>query len=187
MKNVYLRSSYLEIIKQKYNILLHVSQTNFDLNFNEFEENIKSLKKEYFLPNERILIEITDTQAYDVYNKETKYGLLTRNIIDTFIEYDIPLFTMFIVTNNFYLREEINTIVPEQANNITVFFTLRGFSMYGGSSKFLDRPFCFDKIKKNCLTILGYDRLHRRALYQVLKNKKEKIAISYRKVDNKNF
>ena len=173
-KTLSLRKDYLNIIEEKNNILLHTNTYLFDYDFDILKKELLKIKKDAYLPNDKILIEYIEPDFYDKYNK--LYGLTLRNIIALFEQLDIPLFTLFIVTNNFSIKKELEILDP--TSSVSFFCSQVGFEAQYEPS-FTTPTLRIDKIVKNCICILGAARIHRAALFNFLKDKRDRVAIVY--------
>lgn len=167
-------------LKKKYNILLHTNTLDFDFNYQILVDNLKKIKKEIFLPNDRIIIEFFDLEFYD--KKFFKTGIVIKNIIEIFVDLDIdPCFLIFI-TNNFNLDIEVEYILSckNKINRPMVIKTIFSYSHYNKEySK--DEKIDESLITKAAISMNNVERPHRTAIFNFIKNNKlfNKIAITY--------
>jgi hypothetical protein len=162
--DVLMTPAYQEIIYKKYDILSHWRMNEFDHDFCEFEQRLLSVKKNFYAPNQRIIIEHLDT---DYYFQDFDYGIGLYNLFRAFRTVDIPLFTMLLFTNNFGIKQEVNQLVTEQADQPTVIETFITNTHYDCDYQPVD--LAVDQIQKAGLCMMGQPRVHRHAMFNFLK------------------
>lgn len=171
-----LTEKYKDFLYEKYNVLAHVDSIQIDYKPQEFQEFLHSLKKEYYLPNERIVIEHMDT---DYYHDDLRYGMFIRNLIRSFQNLDIPTYVLLLYTNHFGIQKEIHNLLTDKNDLPTVIETF--VYQYHIQSSYEDHPIDVEEIQMPALSLMGGSRRgHRHAFYDfVVKNKFEQyIAIS---------
>jgi hypothetical protein len=154
---------YRDIIYNKYRVVLHLEFKQFDHDFAILEEQLRSIKKQSFAPNERIIIEHMDT---DYYCDELACGLGLFNLFTAFQQVDIPLFTMLLFTNHFGIQREIDVLAPNASDRPTVIETFINKIHYTNDYETL--PLDQDQIQRPGLCMMGHPRVHRHAMYRFL-------------------
>lgn len=177
-----LSNKYTDKLKNQFDILDIIEFTEFDTNFDILRQRLINIKKQEYQINERIVFLHFDT---DFYHKRLKYGLNLYNLLEVIRNLDIPVFTIILVTNHFGIKKEIDEILEDQNNSITVIETFITKSHYS-SSTVADFDISVDKIKFSALSMLGAPRSHRFALYNYFEenNLLEKIQVSIKGLEN---
>lgn len=158
---------YHKFIYEKYNILAHIPSQQFDHSPVEFENFLRSLRKETFLPNDRIVIEHMDT---DYYHSSFRNGIFITNLIKAFHAVDIPTFVLLLVTNHFGIKKEINELVIDKHDLPTVIETFLYQPHVQPEYKDIELKVTSIQMPALCL-MGGIARSHRHALYDfILKN-----------------
>ena len=173
----------LAAIEKKYELLDTIYVIDIDRDISLFEERLLNIKKESFAPNERILINHTDTDYYD--KKILKYGLTLYNILFTIKKINIPFFTILFYTNHIGISEEITRILddlnhPVEDRPTVIESFLNNLSYSACSCK--DLPINSQDIKHAGLSMMGASRSHRYSLYNYLNknNLLDSVKVSIR-------
>jgi hypothetical protein len=166
---------YREIIYAKYQVLDHIDFKWVDHDFSLLEQRLQQIKKDYFEPNARIIIEHMDA---DYYLDEFAYGLGLYNLFTAFRNVDIPLFTMLLFTNCFGIQKEIRRLAPDDKDRPTVIETFITNTHYSKSFDPVDLS--IDQIQRAGICMMGQPRVHRHAMYNFLQkeNLLEQVATS---------
>jgi|TARA_B110000211_G_scaffold109362_1_gene126880 hypothetical protein len=173
----------LAAIQEKYELLDIINVIDIDHNFSMLEERLLNIKKESFAPNERILINHTDTDYYD--KKILKYGLILYNILYTIMKIDIPCFTILFYTNNIGVSKEVMSILDDfnyptvgRPTIIESFLT----NLHYNPKACNDLPIRAQEIKFSALSMMGASRSHRYSLYNYLNknNLLDSVKVSIR-------
>lgn len=153
---------YRQAIYSKFNIVAHVNFLDFDSDFSKLEKWLQAVKKDCYSPNDRILVEHFDT---DYYLPDFPYGMYLYNLISTFRNLDVPLFTLLLVTNHFGIKRELTRLVGDDSLP-TVIETFISKLHY--TENYQDLNIDADKIMMPAITLMGQHRPHRNALYHFL-------------------
>lgn len=186
VKRKLLTRKYFEKLNNTFNILDIIEFKEFDTDFSVLENRLTAIKKDQYLPNERIIIEHFDT---DFYHHRLVYGLNLYNLIETIRKIDIPFFTIIIVTNHFGIKKEIDKILGhDEEGSIKVIET---FILRPGYNTDLVSVIDtnIDKITFSALSMLGAPRSHRFALYNFLESNHllDKVQVSIRGIKKNDF
>ena len=180
-----LTKKYFDKLNNTFDILDIIKFTEFDTDFSVLENRLTAIKKDHYLPNERIIIEHFDT---DFYHHRLVYGLNLYNLIETIRKIDIPFFTIMLITNHFGIKKEIDKILKNHNKEdfITVIETFITNTHYTNSIDEFD--IAVDKISFSAMAMLGASRSHRVALYHFLdsNNLLDKVEVSLRGSKEKN-
>lgn len=160
--NLELSEKYRQVIYSKYNIIAHVNFLDFDRDFSILEALLRDVKKDYFEPNDRILVEHFDT---DFYLNNFSHGFNLYNLIAAFKNIDIPLFTLLLVTNHFGIKEELGRLLGDDPCP-TVIETFISKLHY--TEAYQDTDIDADKVIMPAISLMGQHRSHRNALYHFL-------------------
>lgn len=165
MDRTELTPEYQAALYSKYKIVDRIKLLTVDYDFKLLEEWLIKSKKDFYCQNERYIIEHFDT---DYYLPEFPYGVSLYNLINAFKKIDIPLFTLLIVTNSFGIKDEINALIPNPADNPTVIYTF--ISQLHYTNNYNDQLVDADKITIPGICMIGRPRVHRHALYNFFAN-----------------
>ena len=154
---------YRDVVYNKYRVVLHLEFKQFDQDFTILEEHLRTVKKQSFDPDERIIIEHVDT---DYYFNEFAHGLGLYNLFTAFKQVDIPLFTMLLFTNHFGIQREVDELAPDTNDKPTVIETFITKTHYTNNY----RPILLnqDQIQRPGLCMMSQGRVHRHAMYHFL-------------------
>lgn len=178
-ENTELPTEYREFIDSKYNVIGQIYLADHNCEFMQVEKLLMSMKIDYFLPNDRIVIEYFET---DYYLPEFPYGFTLYNLFTAFKKIDLPLFTMLLVTNSFGIEEEVNRLLVDKNDRPTVISTFLSTRHY--ANNYADVSIDADEITTPGISMLGYNRVHRNLLYNFIdkNNLLDLIAVSFRKI-----
>lgn len=173
--DTYMTQGYRDVLYEKYKILGHIEFKTFDKDFTVLEDFLHLIKKDYFEPNERIIIEHVDT---DYYLPEFPYGINLYNLVTAFRKVDIPLFTLLLFTNNFGISKELAQLAPGEHPTVIETFIIDPH----WTENYQDVKVNADNIEMPALTMLGHNRSHRNVLYHFLKenNLLDQVAVTGR-------
>lgn len=152
-----------KILHAKYSIVASFRMNKFDTDFKKFEQDLRSIKKDHFHANERIVIEHVDT---DYYLRDFPYGINLYNLFTAFKQADIPLFVMLLYTNNFGIQREIELLAPDPFDRPTLVESFLTTTHY--SQDYTDLPIAVEEITKPALCMMGQARVHRYAMFNFL-------------------
>lgn len=175
-------------IAKHFNILHRMHVIHFDHDV--------TLLKNVFAPyshykiKDRYLILDHDTHHY---LPGARYALTWYNIINYFIELDVPLWTMIILSNSTTLEFELKQIVPESLQKFMPTVIDLKIALTGGICEELtnktinlnkDHELSIESIERHGISMMGLRRTHRNMLYHLLKERNllDKIAVSYNNV-----
>ncbi len=165
-----------------YNILYHTNTLNFDENFDILEQNQHLVKKDFFSPKEKILIEFFDTDYFDP--DILNHGLILYNIFTIAKIVDIPLHVFIFVTNHFGIQKDINSILKDHHINDRpiVIETFLRQQVYN-SNVVQDFQISAKDIKFPAVSMMGANRSHRHALFNWMKtnNLLDRIKVTIRR------
>jgi hypothetical protein len=172
----------LEYLELKFNILYISNTLNFDENYQRLCNELLSIKKDSFLPNDRIMIEFFDL---DYYENFLKTGLHIRNIIECFKSCGIPMFTLMIITNNFEMKTEVDILLEDwpAEDRPTIITTLSSKLTFEHKDHYQPVDIDADSIKKHAVCLMsGNKKLHRFAMFDFFKsnNLLEKVGIGFK-------
>jgi hypothetical protein len=157
-----LNNQALSMLDKKYNLLLKIDARQFDNNWQLLSDKLDSIKKESFLPNDRILIAHMDTDYYD---ELLPCGLIIINLVRMFKNKDIPLYLLLLVTNHYGINKEFDLLLVDhhKKDRPTIIETL--LSQLLLSNNFVLEDDCrIDQIEKAAMSMIGRQRSHRVAL-----------------------
>lgn len=166
------------LLQNHYNIVGVLKIPDFDFDISYLTEFFTKNKKSVFAPNDRFIIQHQDT---DIYIKECSVGINLRNLFQVLIKLDIPLYTLIIWTNHYGLQKELDIFCKDRhpldrPTLLESFSTILNVGSYGS---YCDLDISIDQIKMHALSMMGRDRSHRFALYNVLKNlDSNRVAVS---------
>lgn len=147
------------------------------------KQRLNKQKKDYFAPNERIVILHSDTEYY-YYNHPT--GFDTHNLFTIFQQLDIPLFVMLIVVNQVGYEKAITPFITHDADCPTV-VNLLVDQMAHDAAAFRDwfKEPDSKQAKHPMLLLLGSPRAHRLKFFQFVKQAQLEnyIAVTYSNPD----
>jgi hypothetical protein len=179
----------IDLIKQNFNIIEHIKVLDIDENYDLLAQ--KLLQDHVYRPEDRYLIEDTDTHYY---LPNCDYSLTWFNIIKTFLDKDVPLWTIITVSNCINLKQQLYNIVPAELHSymptiIDIEIALSAFNepLFDTQIK-INNTFDFadsvNTIEKHAISMMGKPRIHRNMLYHQLMDKKllDKVAVSYNNV-----
>lgn len=152
----------LDMLDEKYNLLLKIDARQFDNNWQLLSDKLDSIKKESFLLNDRILVVHMDTAYYD---ELIPFGLVVVNLLRMFKNKDIPLYLLLFVTNHYGIGKEFNSLLVKhhKKDRPTIIETL--LSKHLLSNNFvLDNDCRINQIEKAAISMMGKQRSHRVAL-----------------------
>ena len=163
-----------------------------DNNFDQLKTQLLKSKLSHYTPNDRYVIEDNDTHYY---LPGCSYSLTWYNIIQTFLDIDIPLSSIIVFYNGYDLLERIMPLIPKELQNAQSVPTVVDLQSscwmtVGGAhdNQFIEN---FDKdqpvtnqITKHAVSMMGVRRVHRNILYNHIKanNLFDKIATAYNNV-----
>lgn len=167
-------TNFIKIVKQYVNILDILSVPTFDQDFDVLRNRLLKTKKQEYNHRDYYVIEHYDPQYY---LPHCPYSLTTFNLVRTFQEVDISLGRTMIFTNNLGYINEFKVLIPEDLHQfgLPVMFDKYLANMPFNHIKsqdckdYQDIPINNTKIEKNCLTMIGKDRVHRNVLYTHIK------------------
>jgi hypothetical protein len=166
-RSILLTDLFLKALHTKYNIVCIAEQKQIDKNFENFEHYLRSIRKEYFDPNDRIVIEWFDT---DFYFEDFDYGINFYNLINCFKKADIPLFTLLLVTNNVGMQAELDRLVLDLHDKPTI------IESFCTKSHWIPNYINFNNnvstITKHAISMMGTDRVHRHVLFRYFEQQK---------------
>jgi len=169
---VSLNKNFISTLREYINIVDIFDICDFDQNFNFLKNKLIQTKKEVYAPKDFYVIKHYDPQYY---LPHSKYGLTTFNLVQTFQEIDISLGRAIIVTNNPGYLDEFKLLIPDRLHQYDLPIVFDNcISVFNNNH--LDNPkwnniaINNDKIEKHCLTMMGFGRVHRNALYNHIKN-----------------
>lgn len=157
-----LHNQALSILNQKYNLLLKINVRDFDNNWELLSCKLDGIKKEEFLPNDRILIVHMDTDYYD---DLLPYGLSIINLLRMFKNKDIPLYLLLFVTNHYGINKEFDSLLTacHKKDRPTIIETLLS-KLLLSNNFVLDNDCRIDLVEKAAISMMGKQRSHRVAL-----------------------
>ena len=179
----------LELIQQKFNVLNTITVLDID---NDMNKLVSMLNQNYvFNPNDRYVVLDPDTHYY---MPNAKYSLTWFNIIKTFLNLDIPLWTMIVVYNGTNLQEQFDILIPKSLHDqmptvIDLSTALTAFkeNVFDSVNSVTNNKSVTETVNQithHCVTMMGVPRVHRNILFYQLKEKNllDKVATSYRNV-----
>ena len=183
--SIELKKSVYNLLAKKYNIVYACDLRNLSCSkeqFIIFQETIKGLHRPYFEINDRILISHMDTDYYD---ELLPCGMFITNLIRTFIKYNIPLFTLIIITNHHGINKEIDILLKNNSDRPFIIETLLTDILFGDyDEKLYNLPSNIEKITQPGLCMMGRQRSHRVAMFNFINNHSllNYIVTSFRKL-----
>lgn len=177
----------MEILNQKFKLLDHLSFLEFDHDFDVLRSRLSICFKQYYPPNEKILVEHFDT---DYYIKECKVGINLRNFFGVIEELGISPSTFIIYTNHFGISQEIDLIcsegfhVKDRPTVIESFLSI----LHHDPGSIIDIPADFERIQFQGLCMMHMKRTHRHAVFNSIKSvDPTRLILSATLFDNANF
>lgn len=163
---VELHTSAVGIIKSKYNILASADCRNLDGDFTGLVKLLESVKRDTFLPNEKILLVHMDTDYYD---ELLPCGLLIINLIRAFKDANVPFFPLLFVTNHYGIKKEFDLLLKDHPleDRPIIIETLLSSLMLTDQID-CSTNLSLDQINKAGLCMMGVRRSHRVALCNFL-------------------
>jgi len=178
------------LIYTHYNVLLRYNILRCRVNYNLLQEQLVPI--DHYNHNDRYLL-IDDDVHY--YMPNSVYSLTWFNILKIFLQLDIPLWTIIIISSNPNLSKELLTLIPKTLHDflptvidINTAFTAFSEEMFNRINQIETTELIedsVDKIDKHAICMMGAARIHRNMLmnYFVEQNLLDKIAVSYRSAD----
>ena len=172
-------------LNKKFNILGEFDLVNYDSDFNLLRTHIANCRKQIFSSTDKIIIVHKDT---DYYMPNSSYGLTVYNLYKTFLELDISLSTMIIVTNHKGIESDFKNLIPlhEQQYNFPIIIdTLISISNFYEELRPTLKDIEFNaNISHNAICMMGAKRIHRNILFNVFKknNLLNKIICTYNNI-----
>jgi len=172
-------------LNKKFNILGEFDLINYDSDFNLLRTHIANCRKQIFSSTDKIIIVHKDT---DYYMPNSSYGLTVYNLYKTFLELDISLSTMIIVTNHKGIESDFKNLIPlhEQQYNFPIIIdTLISTSNWYEELRPTLKDIEFNaNISHNAICMMGAKRIHRNILFNVFKknNLLNKIICTYNNI-----
>jgi len=172
-------------LNKKFNILGEFDLIHYDSDFNLLRTHIANCRKQIFSSTDKIIIVHKDT---DYYMPNSSYGLTVYNLYKTFLELDISLSTMIIVTNHKGIESDFKNLIPlhEQQYNFPIIIdTLISTSNWYEELRPTLKDIEFNaNISHNAICMMGAKRIHRNILFNVFKknNLLNKIICTYNNI-----
>jgi hypothetical protein len=174
---VELHNQAVDILNKKFNILFAIDCRDFDTNYQTLDSLLRSIKKDQFDFNDRILLVHMDTDYYDPL---LPFGLFPINVIRFFKQHDIPLFVLLLVTNHIGIKKEFELLLADHSKDDypTIVETLLSKALLTDSID-VDLDIDTGRIEKAGLCMMGAKRSHRIAVCNFLKNNNllDKVAL----------
>ena len=167
-----LNKNFISTLREYINIVDIIKLDKFQHNFDLLKDRLIETRKEVYSPKDFYVIKHSNGQYY---LPHCKYSLTTFNLVQTFQEIDISLGRVIIVTNDPGYLDEFKLLIPDRLHqyDLPIVFDDCMSAFY---NHHLDNPkwnniaINNDKIEKHCLTMMGFGRVHRNALYNHIKN-----------------
>ena len=105
-------------LRSKFNVIEFVALVNTDNNFEELKKQLLKSKLDFYTPNDRYVIEDNDTHFF---MPGCSYSLSWYNLIQTFLDTDIPLSSMIVLYNGYGLLEKIMPLIPSNLQKQSCF------------------------------------------------------------------
>jgi len=149
----------LNYVKAKYNIIGIVDLADIYQNPRALYLILKSLKKENYNTNDRILIYHYDT---DYYQEHTGFGFTLYNLLRIITSLDIPLSFFIFFTNHYGLKGEIQKFLQLRNIDIDCLNVFESnYQQLQSSSRASDTNLDVDSIEKHFVCLSGQKRSHR--------------------------
>jgi len=157
-------------LNKKFNILGEFDLINYDSDFNLLRTHIANCRKQIFSSTDKIIIVHKDT---DYYMPNSSYGLTVYNLYKTFLELDISLSTMIIVTNHKGIESDFKNLIPfhEQKYNFPIIID-NYISAFRESERLTHRLSDINfttNISHHAISMMGVKRIHRNILFNEFK------------------
>ncbi len=180
IKSELLTKKYFNFFSSKFEILDIIEFKEFDYNFDILIKRLQKIKKEEYSINQKIIIEHFDTDYYD--DNLLKFGLNLYNFFQVTKKLNLPNFIFLFVTNHFGLKDEIDKILNNNSDKVTVIETFITKSHYN-TDAYHDIDVDQHKIVYPALTMMNHGRCHRYAFYDWIEKNSllDYIEISIRK------
>jgi len=180
-----LSSNFRYVLNKKFNILGEFDIVNYDHDFNLLQSRLLIFSSHTFSHADKFIIVHYDT---DYYMPNSNYGLSIYNLYKTFLELDISLSTMIIVTNHKGIESDFKNLIPlhEQQYNFPIIIdTLISISNFYEELRPTLKDIEFNaNISHNAICMMGAKRIHRNILFNVFKknNLLNKIICTYNNI-----
>ena len=180
-----LSSNFRYVLNKKFNILGEFDIVNYDHDFNLLQSRLLIFSSHTFSHADKFIIVHYDT---DYYMPNSNYGLSIYNLYKTFLELDISLSTMIIVTNHKGIESDFKNLIPlhEQQYNFPIIIdTLISTSNWYEELRPTLKDIEFNaNISHNAICMMGAKRIHRNILFNVFKknNLLNKIICTYNNI-----
>jgi len=163
----HITKNVLDIINKKFDIIDSIEFKDFDYDFSVLKSFFKRNYKEYYSPDEKILVEHMDT---DYYFDECTVGVNLRNFFQLLNENDIPPSVLILYTNHFGLQKEIDLLCKlfDKNDRPLIIESFIGNNHWDNKAT-INVNHDFNKINYNAMCIMNEIRSHRSALYHSLK------------------
>lgn len=162
-KNVLMTEKYKDLLYSKYEVLGHYEMKAFDWNWLLFEDHLRSIKLNYYSPNQKYIVEHVDT---DYYHPDFKYGFWISNLISVFKTVDVPLHALLLFTNHFGIDKEINKLAPDPHDRPTVVSSFVVTPHY--TDNYQPVEISPELITHPAICMMGAGRNHRYAMFRFL-------------------
>jgi hypothetical protein len=179
-------------LQSRFNVIEFVDVYKIDNNFEDLKKQLLRSKLDFYTPNDRYVIDDDDTHYY---LPGCSYSLSWYNIIQTFLDVDIPLSSIIIFYNGHGLLEQILPLIPHELQDLKCvpYIIDRKSDCWLIAGGYLDDIFIknFNKekpivntINKHAVTMMGKTRVHRNIIHNHIKEKQlfNKIATAYKNV-----
>ena len=165
-----LSSNFRYVLNKKFNILGEFDIVNYDHDFNLLQSRLLIFSSHTFSHADKFIIVHYDT---DYYMPNSNYGLSIYNLYKTFLELDISLSTMIIVTNHKGIESDFKNLIPfhEQKYNFPIIID-NYISAFRESERLTHRLSDINfttNISHHAICMMGAKRIHRNILFNEFK------------------
>jgi len=177
-----IKESLFNLLSSKFNIITALNLRDLGISYdsmNVFRSDLMKVHQKHYSNHDRILISHMDTDYYD---SNYPYGIWISNLIRTFNEFDIPLFTLIIITNHYGLKNEVNMLTTGNRKfKPLVIETLLSDALLGNYNNNVNKLINSNNIQYSGLCMMGQSRSHRNAMYNFINNESliNNVALSY--------
>lgn len=166
-----LSDPFRQILNNKFNILGEFDLVMYDDNFEMLKTHIANVREKKFNPDDKFIIVHHDT---DYYMPHCPYGLTIYNLYKTFVELDISLSTVILITNHKGIIKDFKSLIPnnEYQYNLPLIIDeyLSAFNDIYLPTSLKIKEFDTD-ISHHAISLLGAKRIHRNILFNEFKGR----------------
>jgi hypothetical protein len=175
-----LDKKYYNFLNNKYNILGYWDLVMIDQNFDLFEHELLSTRKECYNLNDFYIIVHGDT---DYYLPHCSYGLSIFNLVRSFMHVDISLSKLIFITNHYGIKSEFEQLIPEGMQDYNFPKIIDNSFSHDSAFNFdlKNTKVDLDSIQYHGLSMMNVNRIHRNILFNHLQknNLLDRFLVSY--------